>query len=576
MSLQRTSPVSVEDPDRPWHVVDADVAVDRLGVDPAVGLDREEVERRRAEHGPNVLQERQKRAPWLAFLDQFKNFLILILLAAAVVSFLVSGDLTTPIVILVVVMLNAVLGFVQENRAERSLEALRTMLVVRSKVLRGGEIVEVDTRELVPGDIVLVEAGDRVPADGRLLESASLEVEEAALTGESAPVAKLDDAVVAEDAPLGDRHGVVFMNTVVTRGRGRFVVTSTGMGTEMGRIAGMLGSTTDEPTPLQRQLDHVAHVLAGLAAVIVAIVFVVGLIRGESFSDLFLTAVALAVASVPEGLPAVLAVTLAIGAHRMARRNAVIKRLASVETLGCTSVICSDKTGTLTLNEMTARRVVLGGQQLARHRRRRRCTTGELVPDSGPDGPGAKELEGVMEAMALCNDSVVRDGEVIGDPTEVALVVLAAKAGVSADEVRARRPRRWEVPFESATKFMATAHDADDPDAARQRLYVKGAVDVLLDRCSTWLDESGRRAPLDADARQRLLERNDEMAAEGMRVLALAWRDLDRSDADPSDDAARAALVDDLQMIALVGIVDPPRPEAARAIAECRGRRAFR
>ena len=551
-----------------WHEVDRNRCIDRLGSDVERGLTAAQVERRQVEFGPNVLAQQRRRPPWLAFADQFRNFLIIILLVAAAVSFVVSGELKTPIVILLVVVLNAVLGFVMENRAERSLDALRSMLVVRAKVLRDGRTSEVDSAELVPGDVVLIESGAKVPADGRLLDSASLEVQEATLTGESAPVAKSADATLALDAALGDRTNVVYMNTTVTRGRALVLVTSTGMETEIGRIAHMLESTTIEATPLQRQLDHVAHVLAALAGVVVALVFTIGLLRGEPIGDLFLTAVALAVASVPEGLPAVLAVTLALGAHQMAKQHAVIKRLASVETLGCTTIICSDKTGTLTMNEMTARAIYLGGSSWT--------VTGEGYGSAGkivadrPTGSDAAELNPVMLGMALCNDSIVRDGEVVGDPTEAALTVLATKSGLEVIEARRTHPRRWEVPFDSALKFMATIHDLDDGSGPSTcRMFVKGAPDVLIGRSSTWLDDAGKVSPLDDAGRATLARRNDELAGQGLRVIAIAWRDLDDDRADASTPEERLDCVTDLQLVALIGIVDPPRPEAAEAISLC-------
>ncbi|MFP5322564.1 MAG: HAD-IC family P-type ATPase, partial [Acidimicrobiia bacterium] len=351
--------------DEAYHHRDAASVASALAVDPAQGLSAEEVERRRHEHGSNELDEAPRDPAWKRFAHQFTDLLILILLAAAVVSFVVSGELKTPIVVLVVVLLNAVIGFVQENRAEASLDALRRMLVLEVRVRRDGTMRTVPAAELVPGDVVAVEAGDRIPADGRVLEAVQLEVEEAALTGESLPVAKTADAVDDADAPIADRTSMVHMQTTVTRGRGELVVTSTGMGTEIGRIAGLLREAPQEKTPLQRQLDDLAHSLAKLAGVIVALVFVIGLIRGEDVSDLMLTAVALAVASIPEGLPAVTAVTLAIGVSKMARENAIVKRLASVETLGSTTVICSDKTGTLTLNQMTAEELVVAGRRLS-------------------------------------------------------------------------------------------------------------------------------------------------------------------------------------------------------------------
>jgi Ca2+-transporting ATPase len=561
------------DPDAPAHARDGADVLAQLDVDPDTGLSPDEAARRRERFGPNVLAEEAGRPAWKAFLDQFRNFLIIILLVAGVVSFVVSGELKTPIVILAVVLLNAVLGFVQEQRAERSLEALRSMLTVRTRVRRGGDVVELDSTELVPGDVVLLEAGDRVPADARVLQAISVESEEAALTGESAPVAKSTEPVPA-DAPLGDRANTLFMNSTITRGQATAVVTATGMSTEIGHIAGLLRSTEAEPTPLQKQLDHVAHVLAGLAAVVVALVFAIGLLRGQSFSDLFLTAVALAVASVPEGLPAVLAVTLALGAHQMAKRNAIVKKLASVETLGCTSVICSDKTGTLTMNQMTARSLWLAGARYDVTGQGYR-TDGAIEPREA--GSSAPEMDQAMLALALCNDSEVRtapsgEPEVVGDPTEAALTVLAAKAGLDLSELRRAHPRRVTVPFDSATKYMATLHDLVGADgAAVTRLIVKGAPDVLLDRCaSVRLDGASR--PLDTGTRGQLDAVNAELAGTGLRVLGLAWKDLD------DEAAARLAELDPdarhdelagLEFVSLIGILDPPRPEARDAIALC-------
>jgi P-type Ca2+ transporter type 2C len=548
-----------------WHVLPATEVAHRLDVDPHRGLDAAEVGSRTATHGPNRLAEAQRRPAWLRFLDQFRNFLILILITAAVVSLFVSDSLTTPIVILVVVVLNAVLGFVQENRAERSLEALKQMLVLRARARRGGEVVEVPAEELVPGDVVLVEAGDRVPADGRVLLAANLEAEEAALTGESAPVAKSAEVLDAEDLPLGDRTNSLYMNTTITRGRGELLVTGTGMATEVGKIAGLLRSTLVEKTPLQKQLDYIARVITALAGVVVVLVFAIGLVRGQSFADLFLTAVALAVASVPEGLPAVLAVTLAIGAHRMAKRNAIVKQLASVETLGSTSVICSDKTGTLTLNQMTARALVVrdpaGGplREIAVDGQGY-DVDGELRPAPGSGTVAPEVQRELLTAMALCSDAVVRDGQLVGDPTEGALVVAAVKGGVDVDAVRAALPRLAELPFDSATKLMATLHRVSVDGREVDRLYVKGAPDVLLARSSATAEEI-----------RALEETNERLAATGLRVLAVAARDLDPAAARQArDDDGLADLVTDVAVLGLIGILDPPRPEARDAIALCR------
>jgi Ca2+-transporting ATPase len=542
-----------------------------LGVDPAVGLDQATVDERTALFGPNALAEEARTPAWKRLLAQFSDLLILILLGAAAVAFVVSDDVKTPIVVLVVVVLNAVIGFVQENRAEKSLDALKKMLIIQTRVRRNGGLANVPASELVPGDIVMIEAGDRVPADGRLLVANTLEVEEAALTGESQPAPKGTEAVDRDAVPLGDRRGMVHMNTTVSRGRGEFVVTTIGMGTEIGRIAGLLRATETEKTPLQKQLDGLAHSLAKLAGVIVLAVVGIGLLRGDSFDELLLLAVALAVASIPEGLPAVTAVTLAIGVSKLARQHAIVKRLASVETLGCTSVICSDKTGTLTLNQMTAVEIVA---QLRRH-----AVTGEGYSPVGTiehlDIDSPVSLDSALLPMALCNDAVVRtaaDGtfELVGDPTEGALVVLAAKGGLDVDRLRANHPRLAEVPFDSANKFMATVHETVESDGRRVvTIFVKGAPDVLLGRASKVIDMNGEAVPI-VQYSEALRDHNDRLASNGLRVLAVARRTFDLADWGEfvDDGVDPLELVNDLTLIALAGIVDPPRPEAKVAIAE--------
>ncbi len=555
-----------------YHRVDPATALAWMDVDDGQGLSSIEVERRRAEHGPNELAEAERTPAWKRFLGQFTDTLILILLGAAVVSFVVSGELKTPVVVLIVVFLNAIIGFVQENRAEASLEALKKMLVTQTRVRRNGELLSVPAGDLVPGDIVLVEAGDRVPADGRLITAVNLEVEEAALTGESVPSVKALEAIDRDEVPLGDRKNMVYMNTTVTRGRGDLVITGTGMTTEIGRIAGLLRSADDEKTPLQKQLDVLAHSLARLAGVIVALVFVIGLIRGDSFSELFLTAVALAVASIPEGLPAVTAVTLAIGVSKMAKQNAIVKRLAGVETLGCTSVICSDKTGTLTLNQMTARELFIQGRN---HR-----VTGEGYSPAGEIQRAAGDelftFPAALAPLALCNDAVLReeDGmwQLVGDPTEGALVVLAAKGGIDVADIRARHPRVAEAPFDSAVKFMATAHEMTTSSGGRVvRLFAKGAPDVLLARSASALGPDGTLVPMDT-VRSLFEAENERLAGQGLRVLAVASREFAVDDWSEIHDSGVecGTLVHDLVLLALIGIVDPPRPEAKAAIAEAR------
>ncbi|HAP77289.1 MAG TPA: hypothetical protein DCR14_14545, partial [Acidimicrobiaceae bacterium] len=555
----------------PHRLASTDVA-ERLGVRTDSGLSTAEATARLQQHGRNELAAAPRVPAWRRFLGQFTDLLILILLCAAVVAFVVSGELKTPLVVLTVVILNAVIGFVQENRAERSLDALRNMLTSQARVRRDGTTRYVDTAELVPGDIVLVEAGDRIPADGRLLAATNLEIEEAALTGESQPAQKNTAPVDRDEVPLGDRHGVAYMNTQVTRGRGEMVITSTGMGTEIGRIAGLLRNTESERTPLQQQLDGLAHSLAKLAGVIVALVFVIGLARGEAIGDLLLTAVALAVAAIPEGLPAVTVVTLALGVAKMAKRNAIVKRLASVETLGCTTVICSDKTGTLTLNEMTAVEMVfqltphaVSGTGYEPH--------GEIADDDGDD-PIARKA--ALMAMTLCNDAVVHpanDGtdqwHLVGDPTEGALAVLAMKGGLEVDTLRGQMPRLAEVPFDSAHKYMATVHEVVTAAGTPMvRLMAKGAPDVLLARSTHVIDRDGVRADLELH-RDTVMTHNERLGAQGLRVLAVASRDFE-PDAWAELQAAgtdTADLVQGLTLLALAGIVDPPRPEARDAIA---------
>lgn len=537
-----------------------------------IGLTTTDVENRLSSLGRNQLAEAIRRSAFLRFVDQFRDVLIVILLIAAVVSFLVSRELKTPSVVLVVVLLNAIIGFIQEQRAEASLEALKKMLTSNTTVRRNGTIVSIPSADIVPGDVVLFESGDRIPADGRLTVAINLEVDESALTGESQPSLKSLLPVHGEQVALGDRTCMTFMNTTVTRGRGEMVVTATGMSTEIGRIAGLLRATEVEQTPLQKQLEGLAHSLAKLAALIVGIVVVIGLVRGDNISDLLNLAVALAVASIPEGLPAVTAVTLAIGVATMARKNAIIKRLASVETLGCTSVVCSDKTGTLTLNEMTARRLIL--------QEREHTVTGEGYSPDGTisvlDSDAPFVLENALLGMALCNDAVINqiDGEwtLVGDPTEGAILVLALKGGLDATHLRHTHRRVAEVPFDSTIKLMATFHEVvDSSGQIIIRAFVKGAPDVIFKRASKAIANEGVAVAI-ADAHADLLSHNNRLASEGMRVIAIGQRDFSQdawgefmdSGSDP------VQLVEDLVVLALVGIVDPPRPEAKTAIAEAR------
>jgi Ca2+-transporting ATPase len=542
---------------RSWHALPLDRVAAELDSDPAHGLTATAAASRLLQHGPNRLAESPPRPAWLKFLDQFRNFLVIVLLGAAVLAGAV-GDLKDALVIAIVVLLNATLGFFQEHRAEAALAALKGMLAPTARVRRASLVAVIPAIDLVPGDILLLEAGDRIPADARVFHAHAAEVAEAALTGESHAVAKGPE-VVPERSVLAERRSMVFMNTVVTRGRIEAVVTATGMRTEMGRIAGLLEEAAESATPLQVQLDKLGKRLAAIAGLVVGLIFAIGFLRGGDLVQSAMTAIALAVAAIPEGLPAVVTVTLALGMHRMAKRNAIVKKLAAVETLGCTTVICSDKTGTLTLNQMTARRVFCLGRRFA--------VSGEGYGGAGSIGAEDKQATpdwGPLLAPAvLCADSRIRDGELIGDPTEGALLALAAMGGVDAEAVSERHPRIAEIPFDSAHKFMATFHR----DGEVVRMWLKGAPDVLLARAGHWQAPAGEKV-LDEAARAEFAAQNAAFAADALRVLALAGRAIPAAAFDPAGDLM--AWADELTLIALVGIIDPPRPEAKEAIRVCR------
>ncbi|WP_336923367.1 cation-translocating P-type ATPase [Aquipuribacter sp. SD81] len=550
-----------------WHAREADDVAAALGVEVSEGLGDDEVRRRLDEHGRNVVQEAEQTPWWRLLLAQFADPLVVILLVAAVVAGAV-GDLKDPIVIGVVLLLNAGIGFYQENQAQHSMSALQSMLTFSARVRRGGRVSDVEGSELVPGDVVVLRGGDRVPADGRLVRAKGVQVEESALTGEAAAVDKTLDVVDA-DAPLAERHNRLFMNTTVARGEAEMVVTETGMATEVGRIAERLREEDDDTTPLQRQLRGLTVRLAVVAGVACALVFALGLLQGDAFADVLLDAVALAVAAVPEGLPAVVTVTLAVGMNQMAKRNAIVKRLVSVETLGSTTVICTDKTGTLTLNEMTAREVVSHGRTWE--------VSGEgydpegRIGDDGEDFPTPRD---VFLPVVLCSDAEVHDGELKGEPTEGALLVVGLKAGVDADEVREAYPRVATVPFDSARKYMATFHVLTGEDSSRDGedepvVLVKGAPDVVLPMCATWWGADGKE-DLDDERREQVREAVQALSEQGRRVLAVASRAMDApADADADEDALAEEHVHDLHLQAVVGIVDPARPEAAEAISTC-------
>ena len=505
----------------------------------ASGLSEEQAEERLERYGENKLAEAKKTTVLQRFFQQLKDPMLLILLAAAAVSAVtnaLSGESFTEVfIILVVVLLNAVLGVIQESKAEAAIEALQSMTAAKCKVLRGGELKVIESSRLVPGDVVVLEAGDAVPADGRLLESASLKIEEAALTGESVPVNKAVEVIFDGDVPLGDRRNMCYMGSTVVYGRGRAVVTATGMGTEMGRIAGVLAQTEQEQTPLQRKLSQLGGVLSKLVLGICVFIFVFDLLVAGDFSldsvlRTFMVAVSLAVAAIPEGLATVVTVVLSIGVTNMSKRNAVIRRLTAVETLGCTQVICSDKTGTLTQNKMT------------------------VIEHYGP-------VDKLAAAMTLCCDAVYSPDGAQGEPTEAALVNFGAANGQIKPELENEQPRVAEAPFDSMRKMMSTVHKCGDSYIQ----YTKGAPDEVLKCCTSYLD-SGEVLPLTDEKRQEILSVNHAMADRALRVLAAAER---RWDAPP-EDCSPANLEHELCFIGLTGMIDPVRPEVKAAIDECR------
>ena len=551
-------PPSDTTPTPAWHSLPVSACATQLDSDLDRGLSSLEAGLRLQRFGTNQLAAKKPRALWLKFIDQFKNLLVGVLVGAAVLAGAV-GNLEDAAVILLVVVFNAALGFYQEYRAEATLAALKKMLAQHARVRRGGEVCNILAHDLVPGDIVLLEAGDRLPADGRVLAAHNVEVAEAALTGESHAVGKFVDALSIGEPPLAERSNMAYMNTVVTRGRLELLVCATGMATEMGRITGLLATAKESAAPLQIQLDALGKRLAIVAGAMVLLIFVIGMARGNPLLQTLMTSIALAVAAIPEGLPAVVTVTLAIGMHRLARNRAIVKKLSAVEALGSTTVICSDKTGTLTLNQMTARSVY--------YRDRRFAVTGEGYGVGGcigsEDGEPLPDLLALLTPAVLCSESRIRDGLLIGDPTEGALLALAAKGGVAGELLLEHNPRIAEIPFDSAHKFMATFHH----DGAQVRMYVKGAPDVLLLRAASYLGADGA-LPLTEATRSAFLAENADLAGRAMRVMAIAARDIPADTFDPAGDLMVWA--DQLLLIGLVGIIDPPRPEARAAIALCK------
>lgn len=502
------------------------------------GLTQREAAARQEKYGPNKLKEAAKATALQRFFKQLKDPMLIILLAAAAVSaatdFIAGESFTESIIILVVVLLNAVMGVIQESKAEAAIEALQTMTAAKCKVLRDEKTEVLESSNLVPGDVVILEAGDAVPADGRLIECASLKIEEAALTGESTPENKTVETI-AKDVTLGDRENMCYMGSTVVYGRGKAIITSTGMNTEMGKIAGVLSKTEQEETPLQKKLSQLGKMLSKAVLGICIFIFIFDLIVSGEFTiqsvlKTFMVAVSLAVAAIPEGLATVVTVVLSIGVTNMSKRNAVVRRLTAVETLGCTQVICSDKTGTLTQNKMT------------------------VVEHTG-------DTKVLAEAMTLCNDAVFEDGGAKGEPTEAALVNFGAAEGIIKSKLEKTQPRVAEAPFDSGRKMMSTIHKCGDAFVQ----YTKGAPDEVLRRCASY-EQDGKILPMTEEKRREILDKNHSMADKALRVLAAAKRNWN---AVP-EDVTPENLEQDLCFIGLTGMIDPIRPEVKAAIAECR------
>ena len=581
-----------------WYQLTTKAVAQQLGSDPKLGLPADEVAKRLAQYGPNELVEKAGKSRWEILREQLTGFLTLILIGAAVIS-LALGEYLDAIVILIIVVLNAVLGYTQEYRAEQAMAALKRMAVPTVRVRREGKLQELRASELTPGDVVVLETGNVVPADGRVIQSVNMRVQEAALTGESEAVEKEVNLVFETERPVADRRNMTYMGTVVNYGRGEMMVTATGMKTELGNIAAMIQSVENEQTPLQHRLDRLGKQLAIVAGVLVLIIFVLGVLRGVPWDEMFQTSVSLAVAAVPEALTAVVTIALSLGAQRMFKRHALIRKLPAVETLGSVSVICSDKTGTLTLNQMTVTALDVAGSASngpANHHIDLMQRSGADVLDllhARPDVDAhalLPTLDVVLIAGALCNDaSLVQDEtrssgwHAVGDPTEGALVLMAAEYGVRKPDLDLAFPREAEVPFDSVRKRMTTVHRvphslSDIPDSLEtiwhRRAWVdappyvaftKGALDGLLSIASgVWVE--GAVVPMDEEWKARTQASHDRLAAQGMRVLAVALRPLD---AAPQPQQMEA-LEQDLTLVGLFGLLDPPRPEVKAAVATCK------
>lgn len=558
-----------------WYNLTAQECIDRMQTDPVKGLTAKEAERRLEQVGENALQENQKVSPVVIFLNQFKDFMVLVLLAATLISGLL-GEYTDAITIIAIVILNGILGFIQEYRAEKSLGALKELTAPTAHVVRNGELMQIPAKKIVPGDLVYFEGGDRIAADLRILSSQGLQIEESALTGESVPVSKIDGVIAQQNVALGDQKNMAFMGTLVTRGTGQGVVTGTGMHTEMGKIAHLIQSTDTMQTPLQQRLEQLGKVLIVIALALTAMVVIAGIMHDHNPYQMFLAGVSLAVAAIPEGLPAIVTIALALGVQRMIKRKAIVRKLPSVETLGCASVICSDKTGTLTQNKMTVRRIWVEGRQVE--------VTGTGYEPFGEFLFEGKEIrpdrhagfKRLLEINALCNNARLAEGKegkksilsrekkdwkIVGDPTEGALLVASAKAGIQPSSLT-QWERIKEFPFDSERKMMSVLVKERK---GNQMIAVKGAPDVLLSRC-THILWNGNVTTLTPTLRKEIVENNQQMAEQALRVLGVAYRDVAAGERIVDEAQAESKLV----FVGLSGMIDPPREEVKDAIRKCR------
>ena len=547
-----------------WYQLAPDEVAKRLGVDPAAGLTAAQAADLAKRFGPNALPAEKPEPEWRRFLDEYRSYLQIILAVAAVLS-IVIGEIETGLMLALLTFINAVVGMREAGKAQSAMNALKSMMKAQARVIRDGAQAQVDGSALVPGDVVLLAAGDQVPADGRIVAAATLQIDESALTGESVPASKDPGALPAgKELGPGDQTNMAFMNTPVTHGSGTMIVTTIGGETQVGRIAHMLSATKEEQTPLTRQLNRMTLWIAAVAGVTMVIMFVLGAQRGQPLDAIFVTAIALAIAAVPEALPTVVQVILSMGAVDLAKRNAIVKNLTSVETLGATSSINSDKTGTLTMNQMTAIEVVDASD--------RYTVTGTGYDTNGQVQHAAGKALSIDDAIlpyVIANDAKLEDGKVVGDPTEGALLVLAVKAGLSIDESRGHLPRLATLPFDPTYKLMATFNATKDASGADVvRCFVKGAAPAVMDRSASTLS-GATPIPFDADQRKAADANVDRMEGDGLRVMAAAWRDLDPKEFDPQADLL--GYVKDLALASLVGMIDPPRPTSKAAVAAAIG-----